>query len=199
MHPDNCKTGTRGSTNAIHKRYHSRRSLAKARGLSVHRLWGSFTWSEVPMLAGSCQSTCFFQTDIKNAVGSKDHLIDFCKWLLNDYDDRWLEAPYAKRALSEHDISNLKSVARFKEICSGLSQKHFDDAFHLWGGEASKIEYFLTTNINFVRALRQLKNLKLVCKPILPSELMTSLSVIDPEPMPFEYGRRYMLNGRLFE
>jgi|tagenome__1003787_1003787.scaffolds.fasta_scaffold20576126_3 hypothetical protein len=37
--------------------------------------------------------------------------------------------------------------------------------------------------------------LDLKCQPIFPEDIITELGIIEREPMPFEYGMRYYLNG----
>ncbi|SNT53142.1 hypothetical protein SAMN05216374_4626 [Tardiphaga sp. OK246] len=135
----------------------------------------------------------FFQTDMKDFVGA-DAQIQFCQFLLND-SSKILKAPKILARLTASQISNLKEAKRYREICRSLSPKQYVDALHVWTGELNGIETFLTTDATLVRALSSNKKLLLRCKPIFPEALLVEMGIANREPLPFEYGRRYSLNG----
>lgn len=138
-----------------------------------------------------------FQLGPINSKDEKKQLIEFCAWLLNSYSEDW--PPSLSSILSDHDVKSLQDIRRFSRICKNLSSKHYDDAFQVWGGERNSLPFFLTTNRNFVHAVRQDRDLELLCKPVLPSELLATFGEASSEPMPYEYGQTYLLNGRRYD
>jgi hypothetical protein len=138
-----------------------------------------------------------FQLGPVNSKDEKKQLIEFCAWLLSDYTEDWL--PSLSSMLNDHDVKSLSEISRFTRICENISQKHYDDAFQVWGGERNGLPFFLTTNRNFVEAVRHDRELKLLCKPLLPSELLATFGITPSVPMPYEYGQTYLLNGRRYD
>jgi hypothetical protein len=139
----------------------------------------------------------FVQSNMEQFVG-KEAQIQFCKWLIAN-GAGLLKKPKALERLTEPQIAALKNIGRYREICHSLSPVQYVDALHLWTGELNGIEYFLTTDATLVRALSPNKRLVLRCKPIYPEDLLIELNVKDRERPPFEYGRRYYLNGIPFD
>ena len=137
-----------------------------------------------------------FQLSPAESKNEKAQLIKFCTWLLTTYTEHWL--PSLSSHLREHDVRSLQDIQRFSRICKNLSAKHYDDAFQVWGGERNQLPFFLTTNRNFVHAIREDHSLGLFCKPVLPSELLATFDIVPSEPMPYEYGQTYLLNGRKY-
>jgi hypothetical protein len=146
--------------------------------------------TEVPAPVGR---SLFVQSSMEQFVG-KESQIQFCKWLIAN-GAGLLKKSKALERLTEPQIAALKNIGRYREICHSLSPVQYVDALHLWTGELNGIEYFLSTDATFVRALSANRRLVLLCKPIYPEDLLVELDVKDREPLPFEYGRRYRLNG----
>jgi hypothetical protein len=131
-------------------------------------------------------------------IASVDAQLKFCQWLLANGTDL-LEKPGSHERLGTVQIDILRQLDRYREICKSLAPKHYVDALHLWTGELNSLQYFLTTDATFVRALQNNKRLKLICSPIFPDDLVSELGITDREPMPYAYGRRYQLNGTPYE
>jgi len=123
----------------------------------------------------------------------------FCNWLLNDYDERWLDAPYVRSNLTPHEIDNLKNVQRYRNICKPLAAKHHTDAFHLWTGEISELTHFLTTDRKLINAAFRTTSYMPRCVPVLPTDLLAQLGVAKHDPLPFQYGARYTINGMRYD
>jgi hypothetical protein len=123
-----------------------------------------------------------------------DAQISFCGWLL-DHGEKILQRPKLLDRLTPTQINALRNIGRFREICRSLAPKQYVDAMHLWTGEINGIENFLTMDATLVRALSSNKRLTLLCRPVYPEDLLTQMGVADREPLPFEYGRRYLLSG----
>jgi hypothetical protein len=123
----------------------------------------------------------------------------FCCWLLKDFSERLLEKCLLDDRLDLAQLQRLRNVSRYREICKSLHQSQFVDGFHLWTGEIHGLEYFLTADQKFVRALAANEKLALACTPIFPQDLLRVLGVVERDPLPFEYGRRYYLNGIPYE
>lgn len=157
----------------------------------------AFRDAVVKEVATPIDRSLFSQSDMAQFVG-KESQISFCEWLIRNGADL-LTNPKALEKIPEGQISALRNLDRYREICRSLSPAHYVDALHLWTGELNCIEYFLTTDTKLVRALSSNKRLTLRCKAIYPEDLLIELDVNDREPLPFEYGRRYYLNGTLFE
>jgi hypothetical protein len=139
------------------------------------------------------QRSLFEQTEMKQFVGN-EFQASFCAWLMK-VGPELLKKPKLLERLTESQISALKGLGRYREICRSLSSVQYVDAMHLWTGELNNIEYFLTTDGKLVRALSNNKRLTLTCKPIYPEDLLLELGIKDREPLPFQYGRRYYISG----
>ena len=137
----------------------------------------------------------FHHANIRSTEKIKFSLIEFCEYLV-----KYPVEETAEKLLGlvpDRDIIGLREVARFRTICKKLSSKHYDDAFQVWGAERNGIPYFLSTNRNFIRAVRNVPGIQLACAPVLPSELLKFIKKTPTISMPFEYGKTYLLNGTL--
>jgi hypothetical protein len=151
-------------------------------------------FADVPIsrVKAPIERSYFFQEEM-TAYVHKEAQIKFCKWLLaiecSPKRDELVER------LSREHVGSFRNLNRFREICHNLHSSLYVDAFHLWTGEINGIEKFLTTDGTFVRALANNRKLKLNCRPIFPTDLLDVLEVKERDPLPFQYGRRYTLNG----
>ena len=128
-----------------------------------------------------------------------DHLqkyaqTQFCKWLLSIDPASQNFDQFAAR-LEADQLKNFRAAGRYREICRSLSVVQYVDAFHLWTGEVNDIECFLTTDAKLIRALGGNRGLRLKCEPVFPSDLLDKMGIVERDPLPFEYERRYTLNG----
>jgi hypothetical protein len=96
--------------------------------------------------------------------------IDFYRWLigLRDYEDEVAK----KTGFSDFERKNFKSLDRFRDICSGLNEKHYPDAFHLWTAEVNDLDYFLTADKKFIKAITETSRIALITRPIAPSDFL---------------------------
>ena len=131
--------------------------------------------------------------------GKTGPLADFCEWLIKYYSDKLLSIPYIQGKLTDCEIENLRKIDILRSICKPpLDTNHFGDAFHLWAAEINNLQ-FLTTDSKFIRALSNTCHMKIRHKPILPSQLLHNMGIAERDPMPFKYGRRYTLNGQMYD
>jgi len=126
-------------------------------------------------------------------------LIEFCRLLLDGPLDRLLAAPIWQSKLTDFEKRNLDNIDRFRMICRPLSENQYGDAFHLWTSETNELSYFLTADRKFLRAATNQKKTALPCRPITPSVLLDELGIKERDPLPFEYGCRYLLSGRKYD
>lgn len=125
----------------------------------------------------------------------RSEVIGFCKFLLHPRIDTLINNAAVMNRLPVFQQANLRSIQRFRDLCKGLSEKRYPDAFHLWTAESNKLEFFLTTDRKFLRAMRETKRMALPCKPVSPDELVTDLGITELEPFPFELNQFYTIWG----
>jgi hypothetical protein len=135
----------------------------------------------------------FAQTDMNEFYGEESQR-RFCEWLLDNGEELLKKSGILER-LTTLEIDGLKSLGRYREICHSLSKKQYVDAWHLWTGELNGIANCLTTDAKLVNALSTNKRLSLRCRPIYPEDLLLEMGIADRQPLPYQYGRRYYLNG----
>jgi hypothetical protein len=125
----------------------------------------------------------FQQIDLGEFAG-KESFNKFCELLLQlSYRD-FAKRPRFLSSFSPFEQQNLRALERFKEICRALPKKHYRDGFHLWTAEANGLDYFLTADGKFIRALTQSSKLHLQCRPIGPDELLTEMGMTERDPLP---------------
>lgn len=158
-----------------------------------HEAWkrpGSFPtniigrlFSEVPFVDvdAAVERSYFFQTDFSEYI-STDQVVKFCKWLNAAKFDEHIDRLAALGRYPEFLLANLRNVDRYRNLCAGLSERQYPDAFHLWTAEVNGAKYFLTTDRKFIRALTQSKNIELPCAPVGPERLLEVLSVKARDP-----------------
>jgi hypothetical protein len=105
-------------------------------------------------------------------IVKKEARIKFCKWVLSlDYNSLTKRPAFISR-FTDFELRNLESLDRFRQICSGLSEQHYPDAFHLWTAEVNKLAFFLTTDQKFIRAITETSRITFTTRPIPPSEFL---------------------------
>jgi len=136
----------------------------------------------------------FFQSGFCEYL-KKDEVINFCKWLLTPNIESLADKLAPTKRYPEPLLKNLRRVQRFRDLCSGLSEKQYPDAFHLWSAEINGMDLFLTTDGKFIRALTQTKKLGLPCMPLSPSQLLEQFGITEREPFEYEEGLFYDFFG----
>lgn len=128
-----------------------------------------------------------------------NRLIEFVRWLLDkNYVGMLLEKPEVY-GLTEFEISNLKNIGVFRDICNPIAQNHYGDAFHLWTATVNQMDFFLTSDKKFYNVVTQNRRKRLKCPPIFPTEFTKLLGVKKYKPLPFEYGEKYFYNGLKYD
>jgi hypothetical protein len=146
----------------------------------------------------AAERSVFFQQDWTTYSKSAS-FSEFCVWLVNDYSDEWLSAPYIQKVIKPGHIKNLQEIGRYREICKSLPPKHYTDAFHLWTGEVNGLTHFMTVDQKFIKAIMNARNFTPRCMPVLPTDLLSQLGIAKRDALPFEYGARYLLSGRRYD
>lgn len=157
----------------------------------------AFAGVPIKSVAAPLDRAMFYQVPIAEFVSTSSQ-IEYCTWLLKD-GLKLLEKPKLVEKLNEQQIFALQNLPRYREICSSLVPAQYVDALHLWTGELNSIDVFLTMDRTFRNALGNNRKIVLRCTPLGPCELLDKLEVTDRDPLPFEYGRRYLLNGVPYE
>jgi hypothetical protein len=137
----------------------------------------------------------YFQQMDMRTFSSNETVIDFCKWLINNKVEEIAERLKGSDYYPDQLVKNLKRVGRFRDLCRGLGEKQFSDAFHLWSGEVNEIKYFLTVDRKFIRVMTETKKIGLPCRPITPSDLLEKLKIEDREPFDYEEGKFFNFSG----
>ncbi|MFZ7096091.1 hypothetical protein ACOPJQ_05530 [Luteimonas dalianensis] len=111
--------------------------------------------------------------------GAKKDRLDFCQFLRTlasaQQSPCWLGRFDGQ--LPERQKSGLADVGRFSELCTGLSDddEKMIDMFHLWTGEFSKVDYFLTFDRKLINFVNQTSKVEVRCSPISPYQLLQKL------------------------
>lgn len=95
-------------------------------------------------------------------------------------------APKFWRSLPTESQNGLRSIARYRELCSFLPEKHFPDAFHLWTAELNRIGVFLTCDQKFINALKMSSGLVLKSDPVRPTVFLKQIGIADLDPLPVQ-------------
>ena len=137
----------------------------------------------------------FFQMETSEYI-SKEQMVKFCKWLLESKVETLADRLKGQERYPTFLLNNLRGVKRFREICKGLAEKQYPDAFHLWTAEVNDIEYFLTTDKKFIRAMTETKRINLPCRPLSPSDLLDMLEIKERDPFEYEENQFFNLFGK---
>ncbi len=144
-----------------------------------------FTRVAIGKVSPAVERSRFQQTvDLREHIG-KDALTEFCKFLIELDPSVLMQVPQFWDGLPEFEKDNLSRLDVFKELCRGLTENHYADAFHLWTGEANGLDFFVMVEKRFINAVRGTSRSRLRCEPVTPEELLQGLGVRKLDPMPF--------------
>lgn len=154
-----------------------------------------FNGVEIEHVDAAVERSYFFQSSLDEHIDNQS-MIKFCKWLLDINPDILIEKIVQVRELPDFLVANLRNVKRFRELCKGLSEKQYPDAFHLWTAEVNRADYFLTIDKKFIRVMTETNKAELLCPPLSPSQLLDQLGIHERDPI--EYGEEvfYDIFGR---
>lgn len=143
-------------------------------------LFRDVRWNHVP---AAIERSKFQQMDM-DSYTRKEAVVAFCKILLGlDYKAMATRPRFLQR-FTDVEQENLRSVDRFRQICSALSENHYPDALHLWTAEVNGLDYFLTADRAFTNAMTKTSRILLTTRPMSPVDLLTELGVTEMDPMP---------------
>lgn len=123
-----------------------------------------------------------------------EQFIQFCKLLIKPKTEEFATAELTP-SLPKQMKENLMGVQRFRDLCHGLSESQYPNAFHLWTAETHKLDYFLTVHKKFINVITQTKKIPLRLKICMPSVLLKDLNILERVPFEFEEGVFYNIGG----
>ena len=149
---------------------------------------------EINKVYADVERSYFSSMEIGNDIKT-EQLIEFCKFLLTE------DIEKLAKQLAEYDypnflLDNLRGVQRFRDLCKGLYEKQFPDAFHLWTAEANGIEFFLTIDRKFIHVMTKIKKISLPCRPLSPCELLQMLRIEEKDSFEYKEDQFYDFFGR---
>lgn len=148
---------------------------------TVGDLFAGINMAKVPL---AVERSWFSQTIDFGKQISKEELTAHCKFLIS-LDTALLERePLIWDRLPDFVKRNLGNLDFFKELCRGLAESQYVDAFHLWAGEASGLDFFLTVDKKFVNSVRNTFERAHHCEPVFPDELLDRFGMVGRDPMP---------------
>ena len=134
----------------------------------------------------------FFRSGPFSHTISRQHVIEFCRYLRGITCELFEETPEFWNRLPETMQANLRELGRFHELIEALPhEKHWPDALHLWTAETHGAEYFLTMDQKFINALTMTARVNLPTKLARPSQLLADLGVEGRDPLPAEHHKFY--------
>lgn len=154
-----------------------------------------FNGIEFEYVDAAVERSYFFQSSLDDYIDNQ-RMIDFCKWLLKINPDILIEKIMKARDFPDFLLINLRNVERFRELCKGLSEKQYPDAFHLWTAEVNGADCFLTIDKKFIRVMTETNKAKMPCPPLSPSQLLDELGIHERDPIEYVEGAFYDIFGR---
>lgn len=170
----------------------------KRRGSFSSTIIGNvFNGVEFEYVNAAVERSYFFQSPLEEYIDNKS-MIDYCRFLLDINPDILIEKITRSRSFPDFLLENLRNVKKFRELCKGLSEKQYPDAFHLWTAEANGADYFLTIDRKFTRLMTTNNKAELPCSPLSPSQLLDQLGIHERDPFEYAEGVFYSLSGKPF-
>jgi hypothetical protein len=141
--------------------------------------------------------------DVKAGVSpSGANQIAFLKWLcaLTKEHVDLLISHAALIGLTEFDIESLRNIHRFRFLCDrSQSPENYPDVFHLWTAERNDLDALLTLDNGLQNLVSRVRNEKargvaMRTDVLRPLDLLQTLGIDNPDPVPMEVGRFYHLH-----
>jgi len=118
----------------------------------------------------------FQQMDLEKYI-EKTTVVEFCKLLLRLDCSALAESSWPVGRLTEPEVTNVRNLERFRELCATLDESQYPDALHLWTAEVNELDYFLTADRAFINVMTKTARVQLKTKPIAPRELLDELEM----------------------
>lgn len=148
---------------------------------------------QIGKLPAAIERSKFQGMDIQDYV-QKDRLVEFVSLILSLDHSAVKALPKSRLKFTDFELQNLRSLDRFREICANLPKKHYPDAFHLWTAEVNGLDFFLTADKKFIRALTESSRVELTTRPIAARDLLDEMDITELDPMPVtHYDFHYLL------
>jgi hypothetical protein len=140
---------------------------------------------KIEHLPAAVERSKFQQSDIF-VHAQRERFNEFYEFLLNLPDGLLESTPNLWARFSDFEQSNLRNLARFREISQHIPAKHYADAYHLWTAEVNDLGYFLTMDKKFINFMAQTVRCKLPCVPITPRDLVAGMGITELDPLPID-------------
>lgn len=150
-------------------------------------LWNDVSLEHVP--APLDRSTLMGSLSLEQ-MSSKDHRQEFYGLLLKFARDgvpEWLWERSPSNEFIELQKRNVGRLAEYATLCDVVGEARWGDAFHYWTALCNDLDYFLTTDKNFLAALREHPDKDLIFRAVTPSELVEVLG-LPAAALPIEEG-----------
>jgi hypothetical protein len=141
-------------------------------------LWADVRFGHIP--SPLARSTWMGALNLEQ-MASKDHRETFYRclvtWARNGIRPDLLEW-LPKSEYIDAQRPNIARLGEYLAICDAVGETRFGDAFHFWTALCNDVEYFLTTDAKFLRALRvQHPDPEILCRAVSPMELVQALEL----------------------
>jgi hypothetical protein len=140
-------------------------------------LWSDVPFEHVPVPLD--RSTLMGSLSL-GQMSSRDHQQEFYAQLLEFARDgvpQWLWESLPSTEFIELQKRNVGRLGEYATLCDVVGKPRWGDAFHYWTALCSDLDYFLTTDKNFLGALRKHADQELIYRAVTPSELVEVLEL----------------------
>jgi len=114
----------------------------------------------------------------------RENMIEFCCFLLELEPSVLPQATELWTTLPDFERDNLLQLGQFESVCRSLAKGHYPDAFHFWTAETNRLNYFLTMDRKFLRALSGDRSLHFRSQAVSPTEFLSALGISERDPSP---------------
>ena len=119
--------------------------------------------------------------------------------LKEDFLPLWMPFKQAL-GLTEFEIESLKNLKCFQMLCKiSDSAENYPDMFHLWTAQRNHMDAFVTLDSKMANIAMKIRRSSAIpieypTEVLQPLELLSILSISEPDPIPIEHGRFYTLH-----
>lgn len=169
-------------------------AIHRPKGFPANLIGNLFEGIEYSHMDTPIERSRIFSNDLSFHADSSA-MIEFCRFLINLDVSKFFSKPDLCKRFPANELENIRNVGRFRDLCKGLSESQYRDAFHLWSAEVNGIDCFLTTDRKFKRVMTETKKINLPCKVVSPSDLLDELSVTERDEFPYRQNQFYNICG----
>jgi hypothetical protein len=143
----------------------------------------------------------FFRGRHSGASWQREGLVALCRELLQIEPNevaQQLTRPGLNSHFDEFERRSLLDLATFHEICRGITETHYPDAYHLWTAERNEMDFYCMIEKRFpneVDRKQRQRRLRLRCQIVTPDGLLKKLGITELYPIPLREGWFYDRSG----